>query len=205
MPVNGLLLAISNTLYYKIATVPAKKPKDERKDKIIQTRVNEALGDRLKREAKERRLPVSQLIRNVLEDSFKLVGNVVDNVDAIAQDAIGLGRQAGADARRLGRRTSHVVSADEEPHEADALAGEDGPLTAEEDPLSASEAEEGEALSAPSPALEHILAWQEVVLNGEQLCASCTKTLPKGENSFLGISSTPGSVAWLCQECRAEL
>lgn len=187
-------------------TVPAKKPKDERKDKIIQTRVNEALGDRLKREAKERRLPVSQLIRNVLEDSFNLVGNVVDNVDAIAQDAIGLGRQAGADARRLGRRASHVVSADEEPHEADELAGEEEPLAEEEEePLSASQAQKAETASAPSPALEHILAWQEVVLNGQQLCASCTKTLPKGENGFLGISSTPGSVAWLCQECRAEL
>ena len=168
--------------------MPAKKPKDERKDTIIQTRVNEALDDRLRQEAKQRRLPVSQLIRNLLQDSFALVGNVVDNVDAIAQDAIGLGKQAGADAQHLARRATHKTSKEGEDQERDEDA-EDG--------------ESGD--EAPLSPLADILAWQEVVLNGPQTCSRCDSKLPKGQAGFMGISATPGVVAWLCEDCRQRL
>lgn len=167
--------------------MPAKKPKDERKDKIIQTRVNEALDDRLKEEAKRRRLPVSQLIRNLLEDSFALVGNVVDNVDAIAQDAIGLGKQAGADAQRLARRASGVVTRDSEERSREEEIVE----TADED--------------TDAPDLSHVLAWQSVVLNADQSCCSCAKTLARGGEGFLGMTASPGRVEWLCASCREDL
>jgi hypothetical protein len=191
MMILGRSLANSHTLYYKKATMPAKKPKDQRKDKIIQTRVNEALDDRLRQEAKQRRLPVSQLIRNLLEDSFALVGNVVDNVDAIAQDAIGLGKQAGVDAQHLARRASKAVVPVVE--EAVERAGTDATR------------ESSDASTSPPPTLESIVAWQGVVLNAEQTCSACSTKLLKGRDGFLGLSSTPGQMAWLCQDCRAGL
>jgi hypothetical protein len=64
----------------------------ERKDRLIQTRVPESLESALKDEATRRRLPVSQLVRNILEDTLQIVGDVVDGVDAIVQDSIKLGR-----------------------------------------------------------------------------------------------------------------
>lgn len=64
----------------------------ERKDRLIQTRVPESLESALKDEATRRRLPVSQLVRNILEDTLVIVGDVVDGVDAIVQDSIALGR-----------------------------------------------------------------------------------------------------------------
>jgi hypothetical protein len=66
----------------------------ERKDRLIQTRVDEGLDETLRDAAKQQRVTVSQLIRNVLEDTFHLVDNVV-------QDAANLGAAVKRDAQRI--------------------------------------------------------------------------------------------------------
>lgn len=52
-------------------------PESERKARLIQTRVAEDLDEALREEARKKRVTVSQLIRNVLEDTFHLVDNIV--------------------------------------------------------------------------------------------------------------------------------
>jgi len=71
----------------------------ERKDRLIQTRVPEKLETTLKDEARRRRTTVSQMIRNVLEDTFDLVDGVVANVDQIVTDSVELAHKVG----RLGQ------------------------------------------------------------------------------------------------------
>jgi hypothetical protein len=71
------------------------------KDRIVQARVPRDLESRLKREASRRRLTVSHLVRNVLEDAFQLVDGVVANVDALVDDSVELVRRVGSDARRV--------------------------------------------------------------------------------------------------------
>jgi len=63
----------------------SKLPGGERKDKLIQTRVADELDNTLREEAKRRRLSVSQLIRNVLEDTFTLVDDVVNETAKLAK------------------------------------------------------------------------------------------------------------------------
>ena len=60
-------------------------PGGERKDRLIQTRVADDLDATLREEAKKRRLSVSQLIRNVLEDTFNLVDDVMTEAGKLAQ------------------------------------------------------------------------------------------------------------------------
>jgi hypothetical protein len=60
-------------------------PGGERKDRLIQTRVADDLDATLREEAKKRRVSVSQLIRNVLEDTFTLVDDVVNGTAKLAQ------------------------------------------------------------------------------------------------------------------------
>lgn len=72
----------------------APLPDSERKARLIQTRVDEDLDDVLRDAAKKQRLTVSQLIRNVLEDTFKLVEDVV-------VDAQSLGATVKRDAQRI--------------------------------------------------------------------------------------------------------
>ena len=73
----------------------------QRKDRLIQTRVPQNLENTLKDEARKRRLSVSHLIRNVLEDTFNLVDNVVTEVDRVVADSMGMAQTLKRDAQRL--------------------------------------------------------------------------------------------------------
>ena len=81
-------------------------PADERKDRLIQTRVADELESTLREEAKRRRVTVSQLIRNVLEDTFDLVDDVVAGTARLAQtvrrDALRIRESAQGLARSAG-------------------------------------------------------------------------------------------------------
>ncbi len=76
-------------------------PRTARKDRLIQTRVARELEATLKEEARRRRLTVSHLIRNILEDSFHLVDGVVADVDQIVTDSVNLAKNMSRSARRL--------------------------------------------------------------------------------------------------------
>lgn len=58
--------------------------KQERKDHVLQARVPESLYDDLARQARRLRVPVSNLVRNILEDSVRMVENIVDGSLEIA-------------------------------------------------------------------------------------------------------------------------
>jgi hypothetical protein len=63
-----------------------------------------ALPRPLPREARRRRMTVSQLVRNLVEDAFELVDGVVADVDQIVSDSMTLARSVRGAARRLTRR-----------------------------------------------------------------------------------------------------
>ena len=190
------------------------------KDRLIQTRVPESLESKLKKEAGRRRLSVSHLIRNVLEDTFDLVDGVVADVDTIVQDSLGLAGRVGRDAGRIadravgnvreGRaRKSHAGES-----EADEAYGEDGDEGEElaTEKTSTREAENrrarGQRPSRPGgePDLDHILAWNAVVMNRDGECARCGVALPRGGPGHLGISQDPTAApTWLCGECVSKL
>ncbi len=50
----------------------------EPKDKVLQTRVPKSLYNDLAAQARRLRVPVSNLVRNILEDSLRMVENIVD-------------------------------------------------------------------------------------------------------------------------------
>ncbi len=64
---------------------PGKSSKRERKDRLIQTRITPSLYEQVLKRAEALRIPVSNLIRIVLEESDKLVGGVVDQSLSIAE------------------------------------------------------------------------------------------------------------------------
>ena len=70
---------------------------EERKSRVIQTRVPQDLEDTLKDAAEKQRMTVSHFIRHVLEDTFNLV-------DGIVHDGSTLMENASRDAKRLAAR-----------------------------------------------------------------------------------------------------
>ena len=97
---------------------PADRPGEGRdtrprpKDRLIQARVPRDLESTLKQEAQRRRLSVSHLIRNVLEDTFDLVDGVVSDVDQIVSDSVHLARNVRRNARRLASPRPRTESQD---------------------------------------------------------------------------------------------
>jgi len=145
----------------------------ERKDRLVQTRVPEKLETTLKDEARRRRTTVSQIIRNILEDTFSLVDGVVANVDQIVSDSVELAQTVGRDARRFGKlrqgaaEYSGAPCRDPRPDAEDVLAGNQ--------------------------------AWNEVVLNQPVACSRCGAELARGRKVYMGLSDDPTLPrAWLC-------
>ena len=62
---------------------------DEKKERVIHTRVPESLEAELRKRAQELGVSVSNLVRNVLGHAFGLVGDVVADSHAIARAARG--------------------------------------------------------------------------------------------------------------------
>lgn len=153
------------------------------KDRIVQTRVPRDLESTLKREARRRRLTVSHLIRNVLEDAFALVDGVVANVDDLVSDSVELVRRVGNDARRVAGNARDVGR---------PSAGDAGREAGEE------EAEE----EVPA----HIWAWNRVVLNRGAECSRCRRGMARGSEAYAGLSDDAARPrAWLCADCVARL
>lgn len=89
----------------------------ERKDRIVQTRVPGELEDALREAAEQQHVSVSQLIRNLLEDSFHLVDNIV-------ADSAGLVDSITRDARKLAstaRDRAHAVRTQSTPAPAEPI------------------------------------------------------------------------------------
>lgn len=72
-------------------------PDDERKEKVIHTRVSEGLEEEIRERAARLGVSVSNLVRNVLQNTFGLVEDVV-------ADAASISRSARADGRRQASR-----------------------------------------------------------------------------------------------------
>lgn len=75
---------------------------EERKEKVIHTRVSEGLEEEIRERAARLGVSVSNLVRNVLQNTFGLVEDVVADAASISRSARGEGR-SGADGHRAER------------------------------------------------------------------------------------------------------
>ena len=168
--------------------------KREVKDRLVQTRVPEHLENVLKEEAKKQRLTVSHLIRNMLEDTLQLVDTVVTGAGNIIDTSAGVAEQVARDAGRIASTAREVVKGNAESKPAEARQAAAKPAEAH-----------AEKSSAP-PSLEHVLAWNAVVVNRPARCASCGLALDKGTPAHLGVTQDPTAPpTWLCGACLEKL
>jgi hypothetical protein len=140
---------------------------------------------------------VSHLIRNILEDTFQLVDDVVANVDEIVTDSVELAKRVGRDAKRVAEAVREAV--------AEAPPGDGESPDAE-----AGDAPRAAAQPVPAPDAEahlaHVYAWNRVVLNRAATCAHCATELARGSDGFVGLSDeASGPRVWLCRACGESL
>lgn len=150
-----------------------KRLTDKRKDRVLHTRVPEELEDALQKKAVALRIPVSNLIRNILEDAFQFVENVVADglsiTDSIRKDAISIAEttKTGFSALKQPQKTLKKISPDKK--KLDSV-------------------------------LSQVYGWQEIVLNKSGACFVCTKEVKKGSKAKMSAGSVTPPV-FLCRPC----
>jgi hypothetical protein len=131
-----------------------------RKERVLHTRISEDLHDALHRAAEDLRVPVSNIVRNVLEDVTRVVDGVSEHVGDIFGTWLRDARERRAEA----------------------------------------EAEQ----TRPRPDFSDVAGWQPIRVNRPGPCADCGIQLERGEDAYLGISSTGGAPKLLCCDCLDE-
>ena len=168
---------------------PGERPfsvRDQRKDKVLHTRISEDLDDTLRTAAEELRVPVSNLVRNVLEDVFDVVETVTENVEDLLEDLMGESHKV---RERFGhrRRTRETYTGRvRKPDPTDI----EGPTA--------------EVVDTERPEFSDVVGWQPMILNRTRSCVDCGTALDVGERAFVGLTQDGLSPHTLCRDCADE-
>lgn len=152
----------------------------------MHTRISEDLDEALQDAARRLRVPVSNLVRNVLEDVFDVVEAVTENVGGFVEDVV-------EEAQQLGRRFEGRWK--ERTAEARARRVENDREEAPPAPPRAPE---------PAPTVREfpdVAAWQPLVMNGAQECAGCGRQMRRGDAAYLAVGGARPGPIFLCEPC----
>ncbi|MBM4337178.1 MAG: ribbon-helix-helix domain-containing protein [Deltaproteobacteria bacterium] len=156
----------------------------------MHTRISEDLDEALQDAARRLRVPVSNLVRNVLEDVFDVVEAVTENVGDFVEDVV-------EEAQHLGRRWEGRFR--ERTAEARARRVE----------VDRDEARAPAPRAAASRSAERefpdVAAWQPLVMNTAQECAGCGRQMRRGDDAYLAVGGTRPGPLFLCQPCLQDL
>jgi hypothetical protein len=172
-----------------------------RKERILHTRVSEQLSEDIRRVAEELRLPVSNLVRNVLEETFSAVermsgdvGEILDDVLAEAENANEIYQRA---RHRRRERADRARERAEDRWRRRCGGREERSAGTRRERRSAPPEPEAPASPAAEAAPESpepfdfagVEAWQPVVLASEQTCARTGERLAPGTRAYLALGS----------------
>jgi len=158
----------------------------------LHTRISDDLDEALQDAARRLRVPVSNLVRNVLEDVFDVVEAVTENVGGFVEDVV-------EEAQDLGRRWEGRFRE----RTAEARARRFHHERSER-----GEREPGHTPPPEPPAPESarsdfpdVAAWQPLVMNTVQDCAGCGRTLRRGDDAYLAVGGARPGPTFLCETC----
>lgn len=158
-----------------------------RKERVLHTRISEPLAEDIRRMAEDLRVPVSNLVRNVLEEAFSVVEAVTDNVGDLIEDVVDEAERTRGRIRSRRHSVRH-----RRPHR-----GRRRPAEVEEEPGGAAPPEE----AAERAEFPDVVGWQPLVLNQPKSCADCEEPLERGERGFAGMTVAGLSEIYLCRDC----
>jgi len=151
-----------------------------RKERVLHTRISEPLAEDIRRMAEDLRVPVSNLVRNVLEEAFSVIEAVSEDVGELIDDVVDEAQRTRDRIRRR-RRHAHTRERRDQPN-ATADGGD------QREP----------AHRQPFP---HVVGWQPLILNQVKDCADCEEPIEPGERGFAGVTNTGVGGIYLCCDC----
>jgi hypothetical protein len=182
-----------------------------RKERVLHTRISEQLSDDIRRAADDLRVPVSNLVRNVLEETFGAVERMTDEVGAFLEEALSDAEGARGDLRRIGRRFQALArrqrrrfarefdGTDDEAGEGDeAFEPAPGADRAGARPVPP---EPPHVAEPAPPSFPDVIGWQPLLANAACACAACARPIAAGERTFVGATERGLSRTFLCVAC----
>jgi hypothetical protein len=151
-----------------------------RKERVLHTRISEPLAEDIRRMAEDLRVPVSNLVRNVLEEAFSVVEAVTDNVGDLIEDVIDGAERTRGRIRRHQQRQRHGR------RRSGGFANEPAAAPRER---------------APRAEFPNVIGWQPLILNQPQSCADCEEPIERGERGFAGMAAAGLCDIYLCRDC----
>ena len=162
----------------------SERPRRDRKERVLHTRISQQLAEDIGRMAEDLRVPVSNLVRNVLEEVFSVVETVTDNVGELIE---GVMEEAGR-ARERARHGRFRAGRHRERSDPSAHG----------DP-----ARERRTAEPPREDPPDLIGWQPLILARAGVCSDCAAPLARGERAYVGVSHAgPGAIT-LCADCLA--
>ena len=146
-----------------------------RKERVLHTRISEQLAGDIRRMAEDLRVPVSNLVRNVLEEAFAVVETMSDNVGDLVEEVVE-GAERARDRIRARRRRQRGGAR-------------------------AAATEESADEQSQAPAYPDVIGWQPLIFNQPRHCSDCGVGIEVGERAFAGLSAAGLSPHVLCGEC----
>lgn len=156
----------------------------------MHTRISEQLSDDIRRVADDLRVPVSNLVRNVLEEAFNVAETVTENMGDLIEEVI-------EDAERVGRRVQYMAKEWSEEAAAAAEEAETGFAPAAD----GDEPEPDEDPGPPRPEFPDVIGWQPLALNRITECSDCNRPMQRNERAFVGLARSGLSDTFLCRAC----
>jgi len=151
-----------------------EEPTRERKERVLHTRISEQLAEDIRAIADDLRVPVSNLVRNVLEEAFDAVERVSGDVSHLVEDVIEEAELASERYRRYRNRVrERARSRSQEARTESAAPPSPQPPAAAADAV-----------------LGRVVAWQPVVLAAARRCLRTGRELRPGERAYLGIGES---------------
>ena len=148
---------------------------NDRKERVLHTRVPGVLEDELKRLAGALRVPVSNVVRAILEDAVDAADLVTRRTEG---ELRGWTERLADERQRLRERVT--------PSRARTATRDDAPAP--------------KTSEAASP-LDGVIGFQALLLATASKCSVCARALPAGEEAFLGIRDGAGPRVILGGEC----
>jgi hypothetical protein len=134
--------------------------------------------------AEDLRVPVSNLVRNVLEEAFSVVEAVSENVGDLIDDVVDEAERTRSRIRR--RRHSHHRRRRRREQSVDVDEVDDAA---------------GSVGRAPRAEFPEVIGWQPLILNQDKACADCEEPIERGERGFAGMTAAGLGAAYLCRDC----
>lgn len=146
----------------------------QRKERVLHTRVPAVLEDELKRLATALRMPVSNVVRAILEDAVEAVEVVGERAEG---ELKGIAHRIAAQRESLRR----------------AVQGEP--------PAPSPAPRETSSCPASAPSLDGVIGFQRLALATASSCTVCGKALPRGAAACRGIRDDGGPKVLLGGTC----